>query len=1018
MRKTLFHLFAATLSITAAVSCAKEAVQPLQEDCRLVKVTLTVKSESSKATLNENKPAWEIGDQIAVWDGSAVRIFTNLGGDSFSGEVQEGTTDVKVAFPATSEWKGNRFNSDIPAEQTIDDGDTVDSKVLAMIGNGAINSPIRLHNNCAILKFYVEEGTSQIIIHTGDKHKDIASSSQSLTVNLPGTAGTFYATVKTESYEGIHVFTYDGSDWSSKDSDNEFTLAPNGGKNLGTITGGAACTLISTGDELKTFLESASTNAYVLNDLDLTGVTLASAASFDSGKIFDAQGYEFSNWTSNAAALFTQNSGTIKNIHLTPDCDLTATTGDFGFIVSTNTTTGIVSGCSNAASITRTMDDTSDQYVFGTIVGRNNGFMKNCFNSGNLSFTFKNGFNANQYIGGVAGIVGSPTDDVRMYHCENSGNITIDCTSGTQKNTFIGGVFGASAVNGGTSGTPTDYTKYYGEIKECYNSGDITYTSCSGSGGYHKVGGISGYGECSYTECVNEGNISFDSNNTVPASGPSTGGISGIMAGPSTAKDCANHGEISQSGMFANASSKYAQGLALNTSASIGGCFGTVGDRAVLVDNCDNDGQITTNTIMSVSAGSAAQQGGIVGFCLCPIKNCDNSASSLNFNSSCAAMYMGGIVGQSSSTDSESIYNCHSSAVFNPSVDLHNYTKDATLYAYVGGIAGMAKGTIDGCTLEGPITTAFVNAGNQNGTKVNEFRFGGIVADTDSDVKNCTVENSATIQIHHDYKLYAGGVVGFQRGAKEVSGCTNNADITIDNSYGGHAAPKQTWFGGVLGWTNVAGFTLSNCTNTGNISTSGGDTPSAFNYYGGVFGGYSAGGNTTTISGCTNSGNISSTCGSKMRIGGVAAAMNAAITNLVNTGNISMTGGAAGSRAGGLAGYCASSISKGQSSGTVYANGNGSNSAAGGLAGDILGVTLTDIELDAQVSGDAILGIVAGCFSAASKTLTLGSAGHPFSLSKSSSLNGTLVSDTPTDDELLNPAINPGTITRTSFLVE
>ena len=122
--------------------------------------------------------------------------------------------------------------------------------------------------------------------------------------------------------------------------------------------------------------------------------------------------------------------------------------------------------------------------------------------------------------------------------------------------------------------------------------------------------------------------------------------------------------------------------------------------------------------------------------------------------------------------------------------------------AYVGLISKLT-GTVKNLAVEMSIFT------NGSGDPV---YVGGIAAQSTGTIDNCTV--TGTIEVHHDLKLYVGGIAGQMAGGSIVN-CVNRANVT---GYDVSASGKNTRIGGIAGDIGSAAVSISNCVNFGNIT--------------------------------------------------------------------------------------------------------------------------------------------------------------------------------------------------------
>ena len=244
--------------------------------------------------------------------------------------------------------------------------------------------------------------------------------------------------------------------------------------------------------------------------------------------------------------------------------------------------------------------------------------------------------------------------------------------------------------------------------------------------------------------------------------------------------------------------------------------------------------------------------------------------------------------------------------------------------AYAGGIVGyFMEGSITDCT----------NAGDVFGSS-NLGGIAGYADDNKSPIENCT--NTGTIRGDD----WIGGIVGDNYSA--VTGCSNEGEII---GSGGE------YIGGIVGYNN---YNVSDCVNSGKVSGS---------TVGGI-----AGTNGYKIDACENAGEI---IGSSYA-GGIAGVNQqkgyndfqyaGAITDCVNSGTVTITGGYWGG-VGGVAGINKESavIADCHNEGkvTYVVIYDGESADAGGVVGYNTG-TVTGCDNSGEVSGNRYVGGIAG----------------------------------------------------------
>ncbi|MDR2712983.1 MAG: dockerin type I domain-containing protein [Clostridiales bacterium] len=163
----------------------------------------------------------------------------------------------------------------------------------------------------------------------------------------------------------------------------------------------------------------------------------------------------------------------------------------------------------------------------GGICGYVNGYIYNCYNTGDISSSSNTG-----------GIFGSGT--ICISNCYNIGDISSFSSAGGICGFLSGSI--SNCYNIGTilssSSSSSDYYQYrfsyaggicgygsYGPIVNCYNTGNVSSSYSPGYSSISYAGGICGNGSNSITKSYNTGNVSATSSSTYSRS--FAGGISG-----------------------------------------------------------------------------------------------------------------------------------------------------------------------------------------------------------------------------------------------------------------------------------------------------------------------------------------------------------------------------------------------------------------------------------------------------------------------------------------------------------
>ena len=371
------------------------------------------------------------------------------------------------------------------------------------------------------------------------------------------------------------------------------------------------------------------------------------------------------------------------------------------------------------------------------------------------------------------------------------------------------------------------------------------------------------------------------------------------------------------------------------------------------------------NVIMEGTVYSGESGGGFIGY----IENAEANISDCIFNGKVAASnYTGGFIGNSGYNTVFNISNCK------------NYGS-VTGDKYVGGIVGRATGntvTITNSTNEGVVTanndfiggiiggidginsSKFENCTNSGTITGKTWYIGGIVGRSYND-SNITFNNCKnTVNISSPTNNYVGGIVGYAKGKTMMNNCVNTGNIS-----------GAQFTAGLCAWIEDDGCDITNCLNTGTVSTNGqsngagilstvesqannptwkitncvntGDIKNGVSAIGGILGymGNLNGPGTVIISDCINKGNIAV---SGNDVGGIvgnlyshgSSTQHHKYINCYNYGNISSSSGSTdGVFVGGIVGkeYGFAEFNGCRNYGTVNASSTSANSISGGICG-------------------------------------------------------------------------------------
>ena len=239
-----------------------------------------------------------------------------------------------------------------------------------------------------------------------------------------------------------------------------------------------------------------------------------------------------------------------------------------------------------------------------------------------------------------------------------------------------------------------------------------------------------------------------------------------------------------------------------------------------------------------------------------------------------------------------------------------NITLSSENWTPIGKDGGTAyTGTFDGCGYK--ITGLEINRDEDN---IGLF---GVVT-------GGTVTNVHLVDVDISGRNYVGGVVGRSTEGSTVSNCTNSGNVSGMGLF-------SYYVGGIVGHNSGNG-TVSNCANSGNVS-------GAVDYAGGVVGHNSGNG---IVSNCANSGNVSNRFN---HVGGIVGYNSGSVSNCTNSGNVSSendcVGGICGSiESGGIVSNC-----------TNFGEVSGGGLSVGGVVGRSEGSTVSNCTNSGEVSG-------------------------------------------------------------------
>ncbi len=309
---------------------------------------------------------------------------------------------------------------------------------------------------------------------------------------------------------------------------------------------------------------------------------------------------------------------------------------------------------------------TNGPYIGGNI-GRSDRFFNNLTNSGNIymkaTVTYADPAAEdaeNTYIAGCVALAYTADLGDACHTLENSGNITFEGDYGT-KVLNMGGCTGYMYGNADTN-------------HSFHNSGDIIYNatpSVTEKDNHIRLGGVSGYLQCTVRDMTNDGNI------TVSGSVGHSLYIGGVFSNPNgyNRTRLVNNGDITLNGT-------------VNKDCFIGGISYELkaGNKKTWL-NCVNNGNITTNkTALAKGTLSIA---GIIAKASTKDENkifqgCENNGNISSYGKSTGTVLLGGLIGYASTGVGIIVKD----SFVNNGTITYGGTTDGADAVYVGGVIG------------------------------------------------------------------------------------------------------------------------------------------------------------------------------------------------------------------------------------------------------------------------------------------------------------------------------------------
>ena len=577
--------------------------------------------------------------------------------------------------------------------------------------------------------------------------------------------------------------------------------------------------VIKSADQLVAFMELAASgeitdNYRISRDIDLAGVTLPVVPELTVS--LDGQGSTILNWAP-TAPMFEKitATGAVSNLVLDSSCTLAlpAEHGHFGFITASNA--GTISGIENYADVTIPALATLVSGAFvGVICGDCTGYIADCSNYGNITYSGPIGTKNAYYAGVVGRVTGANAVADNLY---NLGNVNVTIDGVTSTSLYFNGVVGTLNSNA--------------KLLNSTNDGNVTVKT-KGNTQMMTACGIVAYAGGEVSNCTNKGNITYIAETAEGlADGPvQRTGVCGIAAYMGWAGKVVtnnhNEGEIY---FRAGYNLKYAQcGSATKYSTNVAGLFGHMYNCGV--ESCTNSGNVTS--ILGNIDNSATYYGtdvrqscaGVIASTWGEVSNCTNSGTILAqwITKDRTALaknliaQVGGIVGgdyNATGMNVTDIRNCVNSG----DVTLDCDSKQSN--NCVGGIAGYptkentATRVISDCENTGTIT-----ADGQSLTRIGGISGGGAT------VKNSL--NSGKVYVKSGQATCTvGGIVAVATGTQPITNCESFGDVVSDIKLAGAQGGSSASLGGIVGASfNQATITVTGCRVACNIIAPAGST--------------------------------------------------------------------------------------------------------------------------------------------------------------------------------------------------
>lgn len=790
--KKFYSLLTVCLAAAFVFSCAKEKdfeapETPGEGIDNKVPMVFSAVSEDTKSNISGSFILWENTDKIAIFDGESINQFSASSvsadgkGADFTGSAAAAATYFAVAPYAAAtnlSTPNTRISIKIPGTQTVKEGRCVDPAALVSTAESAGTSDLHFTNQFALMKVTLTRSDVASVLVIGNNDE-----------NIQGTNHYYYdgegAPKVDLSNAGGKTITL-----NYKDAEDNETTFPAGDYYIGlwptTFTAGYRL-VITLSDGSKTLLNTSAPATFERNSgFNLSNID--NISTFCPPVIMNAA--QLKMWRRLVLVGAYEEGDEVK---LGADIDLdgyawTPLDGWYGTFDGQNHKIYNIVISSTAANVG----------FFGTL-GSSAGEAAQLkdVTFGSSDGTSYDGTSVIEITGArsgwtYGGIVGYAQKNTTISGVKNF--IPVSAASSVTGKHAIGGISGSG--NGGSGAGIT--------ISGCSNYGSVTDNAACETGDNSAIGGILGATDGSYTlvsSCVNYAAIQ---NNCVGVSR-----VAGIVGkawdAHATIDGCRNEGNITQ-----NAASITDKTSSWDNTVSVGGVLGafTASGGALLVNKCSNTGDITFRTSPNESYRQA--YGGVIGAITYggSVKGCYNSGKIYDDATCSSHIAMGGILGVCN-TKNLTVTKADDDTPNVNDGEIFHYKAHSDCNTWIGGIVGLENSATT------PVEYSINNGrlvSDPTGQGEAEYYSGGICGSSAGVIRNCT-NNGYIFTWAGSLTVWIGGISGGKTAPQSITDCTNNGWL------GPYNTKASSVTGGILPILSPNTTTVSNCINTGMVTT-------------------------------------------------------------------------------------------------------------------------------------------------------------------------------------------------------